>query len=270
VTSTGPILVAGPCVIESRSQCLELAEGLSEAAAKHEFRFTFKASFDKANRTSGASPRGPGLREGLEILASVREQTRVSTLTDIHTPDQAEAAARAADVIQIPALLSRQTDLLRAAAATGRLVNLKKGQFLAPWQVAPAVEKLSRAGAKEIWITERGTSFGHGDVVVDFRSLAELRATGCPVLIDASHGAQRPGLHIDRSGGDRAWTPILARAGAAAGFDGLYLEVHPDPSRALSDADTQWPLSRIGPLLDQFVSLWRCARALPPIPGEPI
>ncbi len=257
-----PLLVAGPCVIEDPEATLASAEVLARAAVQHGFSFVFKASFDKANRTAGASYRGPGMDEGLEVLRRVKEEQGLVVLTDIHSPDQAEPTAQVVDVLQIPAFLCRQTDLLAATAATGKPVNLKKGPFLAPNQVQPAVEKLRSAGGTKVWITERGSSFGHGDLVVDFRSLALLRETGCPLLIDASHAAQQPGARRNRSGGQRAWVPILARAAAGAGFHGLYLEVHPKPEEALSDNDTQWPLDRVGEILGAFASLWKVSRAL--------
>ena len=241
---------------------LDIAEALARAADRHRLNLVFKASFDKANRTSGRSPRGPGLHAGLEVLRAAREAIDRPVLTDVHEAAQAAVAAEVVDVLQIPAFLCRQTDLLAAAAATGRTVNLKKGQFLAPSQVAPAVQKLRDAGASEVWLTERGTSFGHGDLVVDFRSLPELAATGCPVLFDASHVCQRPGAAGDRTGGSRADAPVLARAAAAVGVDGLYLEVHPSPADALSDPDTQWPLDRLDELLTPFVALWELQREL--------
>ena len=235
---------------------LKVATELAKQCAARDLPFIFKASFDKANRTSGGSYRGPGLTQGLEWLRDVRTTAAVPVLTDVHTAAQCGEVAGGVDVLQIPAFLSRQTDLLVAAGATGLPVNLKKGQFLAPWQVAPAVEKIQ--GAQEVWITERGTSFGHGDLVVDFRSTPTLAAAG-RILFDASHSAQTPGGAGSRSGGDRAWIPILARAAAAAGYDGLYLEVHPDPAQAQSDRDTQWPLADVGLLLDSFLAL-RSAR----------
>jgi 2-dehydro-3-deoxyphosphooctonate aldolase (KDO 8-P synthase) len=257
-----PILVAGPCGLEDDDVALAVARGVADAAARFGFDVWFKASFDKANRTSDRGWRGPGLDRGLAQLAAVREAVGVRILTDIHEPGQAAPAAEVADVLQIPAFLCRQTDLLRAAGRTGRTVNLKKGPFLAPWAVGPAVEKLRRAGASEVWITERGTTFGHGDLVVDFRGLLALRATGCPAIFDATHSAQHPGGHGDRSGGDRSAVPVLARAAAGAGFDGLFVEVHPDPPSARSDADTQWPLADIDRLVGGFAALWAAARAL--------
>lgn len=257
-----PLLVAGPCVIESQAMALTVAERLAATAGRHHLDLVFKGSFDKANRTSGASYRGPGMQEGLRAMECVHAETGLRLLTDIHEPWQAAPAATVADVLQIPAFLCRQTDLLHAAGATGRTVNLKKGQFLAPAQAAPAVDKLRTAGAAAVWLTERGTSFGHGDLVVDFRVLPVLAATGCPVLFDASHAAQRPGALGDRSGGERASIPLLSRAAAAAGFDGLYLEVHPRPDEALSDSATQWPLDRVDDLVAPFCAIWECVRGL--------
>ena len=257
-----PILIAGPCGLEDEHVATTVARDVAPLAERLGFDWLFKASFDKANRSAGEAWRGPGLERGLELLAAVKEAVGVRILTDIHEPAQAEAAAQVADVLQIPAFLCRQTDLLVAAGATGRIVNWKKGQFVAPWAVDPAVEKLRRAGAADVWITERGTSFGHGDLVVDYRGLLPMRATGCPVIFDATHSTQRPGLHVDRSGGERAAVPVLARAAAGAGFDGLFLEVHPDPPRARSDADTQWPLAELPALLEAFATLWAAARRL--------
>jgi len=260
------MLFAGPCVIESRNQLFETAQVLRDVAEAAGFTFVFKASFDKANRSSISAWRGPGIEAGLELLGDLRASLDIRTLCDIHEPTQAALAADVVDVLQIPAFLCRQTDLLLAAAATGKPVNLKKGQFMAPWQVGPAVEKLRSKGSSEILLTERGTTFGHGDLIVDFRGLSELRNTDCPCLFDASHSAQQPGIHGDRSGGKRRWTPILARAAAAAGFDGLYLEVHPDPDSALSDRDTQWPLSAVAPLLEHFKAPFDSCRDLPRLP----
>ncbi len=255
-----PLLVAGPCALESEDLALRVAEAMAATAARHGLRFVFKASFDKANRTSRDGFRGPGVAEGLAILDRVRRELGVTLLTDVHEPGQASTAAEVADVLQVPALLCRQTDLLEAVGRTGRTANLKKGPFLTPWQAPAAAAKLREAGAPEVWITERGTTFGHGDLVVDFRGLVDLRAAGATLLFDASHAAQQPGAHGDRSGGRRAWIPVLAGAAAGAGFDGLYLEVHPDPDSALSDAETQWPLQDADRLIGRFVRLWEAAR----------
>ncbi len=249
--------------MESREQLVSTAQALKNSAEKAGFDFIFKASFDKANRSSVDSWRGPGMEEGLKLLAELRAELGLTVLCDIHEPNQAAIVAGCVDILQVPAFLCRQTDLLLSAAATGRPVNLKKGQFLAPWQVRGAVDKLHRGGATTVLLTERGTSFGHGDLVVDFRGLLELQATGCPTLFDASHSAQQPGAHGDRSGGHRHWSPLLARAAAAAGFDGLYLEVHPCPEEALSDRDTQWPLHDVDTLLEHFRTPWWACRDLP-------
>ena len=257
-----PLLIAGPCGLESEEVALAVARGLAPLADRLGFDWLFKASFDKANRSSGQAWRGPGLQRGLQQLAAVKDAVGARLLTDIHEPGQAAAVAEVVDVLQIPAFLCRQTDLLAAAGATGRPVNLKKGQFLAPWAVAPAVEKLRAAGAAEVWITERGTTFGHGDLVVDYRGLLPMRATGCPLIFDATHAAQRAGRHGERTSGDRAVVPVLARAAAGAGFDGLFVEVHPDPPSARSDADTQWPLAELSSLLEAFAAIWTVARRL--------
>ena len=261
-----PLLIAGPCAIENRSELFQTAEVLRDVAKQAGFDFIFKASFDKANRSSLSAWRGPGLVDGLSLLQELRSSLGIRTLCDIHEPSQAAVAAEAVDLLQIPAFLCRQTDLLLAAAATGRPINLKKGPFLAPGQVAPAVEKLRQGGAAEVFLTERGTTFGHGDLVVDFRGLAQLQDTGCPCIFDASHSAQQPGAHGERSGGNRRWIPILTRAAAAAGFDGLYLEVHPNPEDALSDRDTQWPLQAVAPLLEHFRRPFEVCRDLPSLP----
>ena len=255
-----PLVVAGPCVIESEAMTLQVAFALASAAERHRLNVVFKASFDKANRTSLSSYRGPGITSGLATLRRVREATGLPVLTDVHEPTQVEAVARVVDVLQVPAFLCRQTDLLVAAGQAGLPVNLKKGQFLAPGQVEPAVHKLRQAGAAEVWVTERGSCFGHGDLVVDLRALPELAATGCPVLFDATHATQRPGARGASSGGDRSCVPLLARAAAAAGADGLYLEVHPEPGQARCDPETQWPLDRLDELLSDFVAFWQLAR----------
>jgi 2-dehydro-3-deoxyphosphooctonate aldolase (KDO 8-P synthase) len=233
----GPLLViAGPCVIESKDLCLEVAGAMKDACAKLGLPYVFKASFDKANRTSVKSFRGPGLDKGLAILAEVKRSVGVPILTDIHEPSQAAAAAEVADVLQIPAFLCRQTDLLLAAAATGKAVNVKKAQFLAPWDMKPVIEKLESGGNRNITLTERGSSFGYNTLVVDMRSIPLMRALGYPVVIDATHAVQKPGGLGDVTGGDRAMVPTIAKAAVAAGADGLFLEVHPDPDRAKSDA----------------------------------
>ncbi|MHC4249906.1 MAG: 3-deoxy-8-phosphooctulonate synthase [Planctomycetota bacterium] len=254
------LLIAGPCVIESAESCLEQAKAVGEIAREAGWPLVFKASFDKANRTSVESYRGPGLDEGLRILADVRREAGVPVLTDIHTPAQAERVGGVVDVIQIPAFLCRQTDVLVAAGRTGKPVNVKKGQFLAPPLMAHAAAKVlagaaeadkSGAGARAVMLTERGTAFGHGDLVVDMRGLATMRATGWPVILDATHSVQRPGGRGASSGGDREMVEVLVRAAVAAGVDGLFIETHPDPAKALCDRDSQLPHAQLAGLLAQ-------------------
>ncbi len=253
VGAAAPLLViAGPCVIEDSDQCLQIAETAAAACAGLGLGYVFKASFDKANRTSLHSYRGPGLERGLEILAHVRRRTGVPVLTDIHEPLQAEPVAAVADIIQVPAFLCRQTDLLLAAGETGRPVNIKKGQFMAPEDMAAAVEKVRSTGNHRILLTERGTTFGYHNLVVDFRSLPAMRALGVPVVFDATHSVQIPGGRGNASGGRREFVPVLSRAAAAAGIDALFLEIHPNPEQALSDGPNSWPLDRLQPLLQSI------------------
>jgi len=231
-----PLLVlAGPCVVEDRDFMLRLAETIKGICERHGTGLVFKSSFDKANRSSGETARGPGLEDGLAVLAAVKERLAVPVVTDIHESGQAEPAAEVADVLQIPAFLSRQTDLLQAAARTGRAVNVKKGQFLSPPEMRNVVAKLEAAGADRILVTERGTTFGYNDLVVDFRGLPQLKALGYPVVFDATHSVQQPGGLGTASGGQREYVPHLARAAAAVGIDGLFVEVHEDPDSAPSD-----------------------------------
>ncbi len=254
----GPLLlIAGPCVIESAGSCLEQARAVASIAREAGFPFIFKASFDKANRTSVSSVRGPGLDEGLDVLARVRREVGVPVITDVHTPEQVGKVAPVVDVIQIPAFLCRQTDVLVEAGRTGKPVNIKKGQFLAPALMAHAAAKVL-AGADEVGVepggvllTERGTSFGHGDLVVDMRGLAVMRSTGWPVIFDATHSVQKPGGRGASSGGEREMVPVLLRAAVAAGIDGLFIETHPCPAEALSDADTQISYGALPELLAQ-------------------
>jgi len=254
-------LIAGPCVIESREHSHMMAAALRDLAEARGIPFIFKSSFDKANRTSGGAHRGPGMAEGLDILAEVRSRYGVPVLTDVHESDQCGAAAQAVDVLQIPAFLCRQTDLLQAAAATGRTVNLKKGQFLAPWDLKHGVEKLqSVQGHGPVWVTERGSSFGYGNLVVDFQSFPHLRKTGCPVIFDATHSVQKPGALGNATGGAREMIPTLARAGATA-VAGSFLEGHDCPGKATSDGPNAMHLDRFGDLLDQLLVLWRAGRA---------
>jgi 2-dehydro-3-deoxyphosphooctonate aldolase (KDO 8-P synthase) len=246
-----PALIAGPCVLESHELSLAVAAECSRACEALGLSYVFKASFDKANRTSVGSPRGPSLEPGLELLAAVRRDAGVPVLTDVHEPAQVEAVAEVVDVLQIPAFLCRQTDLLLAAAASGRAVNVKKGQFLAPWDMRYVVEKLEAGGAAgRILLTERGTSFGYNALVVDFRSLPQMRGLGHPVVFDATHSVQSPGGAGPSSGGQREYVPYLSRAAAAVGIDALFLEVHPDPDRAPSDGPNMVRLDSLRGLLE--------------------
>ncbi|HUG44161.1 MAG TPA: 3-deoxy-8-phosphooctulonate synthase [Acidobacteriota bacterium] len=245
-------LIAGPCVIESRSHCLDLAGRLGEIAARLEIPFIFKASYDKANRTSVRSFRGPGIDEGLEILETVRRQIGVPVLSDVHSPAEADQAGRVLDVIQVPAFLCRQTDLLLAAARTGRIVNVKKGQFLAPWDAENILEKIASAGNRQILLTERGTSFGYNNLVVDFKSLPVMREYGFPVVFDATHSVQLPGGAGIQSSGQAEFIEPLARAAVAVGVDGLFCEVHENPEAALSDGANALRLDRLEGMLNQL------------------
>ena len=253
-------LIAGPCVIEGRRACLDLARRLTDWAGEQKIPFIFKASYDKANRSSGASFRGPGLEAGLAVLAEVRELCRVPVLTDVHREEDAAAVARVVDVLQVPAFLCRQTDLILAMAATGRPVNVKKGQFLAPWDVGQIVAKIEESGNRRILLTERGTSFGYRNLVADMRSMPIMRQTGYPVIFDATHSVQLPGAGGTKSGGEREWAPYLARAAVAAGCDAVFVETHPRPERGLSDAANMMPLPvlrRLWPVLKQIDELVR-------------
>jgi len=245
-----PLLIAGPCVIESEEHVHFLARVLQQIAPG----FYFKASFDKANRSSVASYRGPGMREGLRILGSLKT-AGFRILTDIHEPAQAEAAAEVCDVLQIPAFLCRQTDLLVAAGRTGRIVNIKKGQFVAPQDMAHAAEKVASTGNTRIWLTERGTTFGYNNLVVDMRGLAIMKSLGWPVIFDATHSVQLPGAAGSSSGGQPQFIEPLARAAVAAGVDGVFVEVHEEPARALSDGANALPLERFGPLWSRLRQL---------------
>ena len=256
-------LIAGPCVIENRDLVMQVAEQVSGICQELGIHYVFKASFDKANRSSGKSYRGPGTDEGLKILQEVGASFGVPVLTDIHESHQAAAAAQAVDVLQNPAFLCRQTDLLEAAAqavvGTEKVVNVKKGQFLAPWDMGQVVNKMAESGldpaSGRLWLTERGSSFGYNTLVVDYRSLPQLQALGCPVIFDATHAVQQPGGQGTTSGGQREFVAPLARAAVAVGVDGLFLEVHPDPTVALSDGPNMVPLHRLKALLSQLVAL---------------
>lgn len=251
-------LIAGPCVLEDDALNLTVARALARVGAGLDLPVVFKASFDKANRARPDAPRGPGLEQGLAALRRVKEETGLPLLTDVHEPAQAAAAAEVVDALQVPAFLSRQTDLIEAAARTGLPVNLKKGQWMAPEEMGGAVAKARAAGALDVAVTERGTAFGYGDLVVDMRAFARLRTTcRCPVLFDGTHSVQRPGRADGASGGDRQHIDALVRAAVAAGCDGLFLEVHPRPEAAPSDAATMLPLDALGPLLEQALALRR-------------
>jgi len=260
VDSGSLAVIAGPCVIESLDLCREVARGAQDACRMLGLPFIFKASFDKANRTSRASYRGHGLEDGLATLAAIKEEFGVPVLTDIHEAWQAKPVAEVVDVLQIPAFLSRQTDLLVAAGETGRAVNIKKGQFLAPWDMQNAVDKVRGTGNDNILLCERGTSFGYNTLVVDMKSLPIMRALGCPVVFDGTHAVQQPGGQGTTSGGQREYIPSLVRAAVAVGIDALFLEVHPTPARALSDAATMLPLDALEPLLRVAVALDRVVK----------
>jgi len=257
------LLIAGPCVIESEEHCLDLAGRIREIAASVEVPFVFKASFDKANRSAGRSYRGPGLEQGLCILDRVRSRIGVPVLSDVHEVWQVAAAAEVLEVIQIPAFLCRQTDLLLAAAQTGRIVNVKKGQFLSPWDAANIVEKVTSVPGARLMLTERGNSFGYNNLVVDFKGLPVMRSFGWPVVFDATHSVQLPGGAGTASGGQAAFIPALARAAVAVGIDGLFIEVHDRPEQALSDGPNSLRLDRLGTLLSQLREIDRLVKALP-------
>jgi 2-dehydro-3-deoxyphosphooctonate aldolase (KDO 8-P synthase) len=249
-------LIAGPCVLEDDSLNVEIGRQLAWLSSTVGIPVVFKASFDKANRSRGDSPRGPGLDGGLEQLRHVKEETGLPILTDVHEVDQAADAAPVADILQIPAFLCRQTDLIRAAGATGKVVNIKKGQWMTPEDMLHAVEKAREAGAPSVAVTERGTFFGYGDLIVDMRSFQRIRAAcGVPVIFDGTHSLQRAGRLSGSSGGDREFIPALVRASVAAGCDGLFLEVHPDPASAPSDGTTMLPLDQLKPLLERVIAI---------------
>ena len=254
------LLIAGPCVIESLDLCRTVAREAQRIAAELGIGFVFKASFDKANRTSGASFRGQGMENGLEVLQAIKSEFGVPVLTDVHESWQCQPVAEVCDVLQIPAFLSRQTDLLLAAAQTGRAVNVKKGQFLAPWDMKNVVEKVEATGNKNLLLTERGVSFGYNTLVVDMTSLPQMRSFGYPVVFDGTHSVQRPGGADTSTAGMREYIPHLTRAAVAVGIDALFLEVHPDPANALSDAATMLPLADLHGLLTQVLAIDRIVR----------
>ncbi len=257
--SHGHFLIAGPCVIESEQLALDTAHRIAEIARAIGLPYIFKSSYDKANRSSIGSFRGPGLQEGLEVLRKVREEVGVPVLTDVHSVEEATQAGEVVDVLQIPAFLCRQTDLLLAAARTGRVVNVKKGQFLSPWEMGNVVTKLEESGNRRILLTERGSSFGYNNLVVDMRAFPILRGFGYPVVFDATHSVQLPGGAGTRSAGQREFVAPLAAAAAGAGCDGFFMEVHPDPDHALSDGPNMVPLHTLKPLLDRLVRICRIA-----------
>jgi 2-dehydro-3-deoxyphosphooctonate aldolase (KDO 8-P synthase) len=254
-------LIAGPCALESRAHALEMAAALKEIAARVGIGLVYKTSFDKANRTSATSARGIGLEAALPILAEIRDTLKIPVLTDVHDAEQCARVASAVDVLQIPAFLCRQTDLLIAAAKTGKVVNVKKGQFLAPWDMANVVEKITGAGNKNVLVTERGVSFGYNTLVSDLRALPILkRTTGAPVIFDATHSVQQPGGQGTSSGGEREFVPVLARAAVAVGVAGVFIETHQDPDRAPSDGPNMMPLKEMEPLLRTLVEFDRLAK----------
>jgi 2-dehydro-3-deoxyphosphooctonate aldolase (KDO 8-P synthase) len=254
------LFICGPCVIESHDFTLQVARQLADLAEKLKIQLVFKASFDKANRTSGKSFRGPGLIEGLKTLAAVKQQTGLPVTTDVHEVSHCGPVAEVVDLLQVPAFLARQTDLILAAAGTGKPVNIKKGQFMAPWDMKQVVAKCHEAGNKNVLLTERGSTFGYGQLVNDFRAIPWMQDLGVPVVYDATHSVQQPGALGDRTGGDRRMVPFLAKAAVAVGCDALFLETHPNPDQALSDGPNSIPLSELPALVQ---SCLRIRQALP-------
>jgi 2-dehydro-3-deoxyphosphooctonate aldolase (KDO 8-P synthase) len=254
-------LIAGPCVVESRELQVDVAGRLKELCGRLGIPFIFKSSFDKANRSSSKSFRGPGMEEGLRILAEVKRQVGVPVLTDVHDEDEVKPAAEVVDVLQTPAFLCRQTDFIRAVASAGRPVNIKKGQFLSPQEMQNVVDKAREASGRDnVLVCERGFAFGYGNLVSDMRSLAIMRGTGCPVVFDATHSVQLPGGQGTSSGGQREFIPVLARAAVASGVAGLFMETHPNPEKALSDGPNAWPLGLMQPLLETLAALDRLVK----------
>ena len=254
-------LIAGPCVIENEKLCLQVAASLKKTCASLGIFYVFKASFDKANRTSTKSFRGPGIENGLKILAKVRAEFELPILTDVHNEVRVAAAAEVADILQIPAFLCRQTDLIEAAVATGKIVNLKKGQFLSPKEMGQVAEKAKGAGAKKILLTERGTTFGYNNLVADMRSIPIMRSFGFPVIFDATHSVQLPGGGGDKSSGQREFAPVLARCALAAGANGIFLETHPQPDKALSDGPNMIPLGEMAGVLKSLLKVFKAVNA---------
>jgi 2-dehydro-3-deoxyphosphooctonate aldolase (KDO 8-P synthase) len=256
-------LIAGPCVIESEKMALSTAASLAATCQKLGVPYVFKASFDKANRTAHSAARGPGIAEGLRVLAKVKAEIGVPVLTDVHEDTPIDEVAAVVDVLQTPAFLVRQTDYLQRVARAKKPMNVKKGQFLAPWDMVHVVEKCRAVGNDEVMVCERGASFGYNTLVSDMRSLAWMRQTGCPVVFDATHSVQQPGGQGASSGGQRDMIPVLARAAVAAGIAGLFMEIHPEPEKAWSDGPNQWPLSRAAELLSLLVELDRVVKSVP-------
>lgn len=257
------VLIAGPCLMESRAHALECAHALAEIARDHDLGLIYKSSFDKANRTSLKGARGEGLDAALPIFAEIREQVGLPVITDVHEPDQCARVAQAVDVLQIPAFLCRQTDLLVAAAKTGKAINVKKGQFLAPWDMANVVDKIRSAGNDRVMVCERGASFGYNTLVSDMRALPILARTGCPVVFDATHSVQQPGGQGTSSGGQREFAPILARAAVSIGVAAVFIETHPDPDKAPSDGPNMIPMKQLPAVLEILLELDRFAKAHP-------
>jgi len=256
-------IIAGPCVMESRAHALECAHALAEIARDRDLGLIYKSSFDKANRTSLSGARGLGLDAALPVFAEVREQCGLPVITDVHEPEQCAAVAQVVDVLQIPAFLCRQTDLLVAAAKTGKAINVKKGQFLAPWDMANVVDKIRAAGNDRVMVCERGASFGYNTLVTDIRALPILARTGCPVVFDATHSVQQPGGQGTSSGGQREFAPVLARAAVAVGVAAVFIETHPDPDKAPSDGPNMIPMKQLPAVLDVLLELDRFAKAHP-------
>lgn len=256
-------LIAGPCVVESEELCLEVATRMRDLTSKLGIPYVFKASYDKANRTSAGAFRGLGIEEGLRILSKVRDTLGVPVLTDVHESTPIDEVASVVDVLQTPAFLVRQTDFIQRVARAGKPVNIKKGQFQAPWDMPAVVEKCRAVGNEQIMLCERGVSFGYNTLISDMRGLAVMRGTGCPVVFDATHSVQQPGGLGTASGGQSAMVPVLARAATAAGVAGLFMETHPDPKKALSDGPNMWPLGRMEELLSELVELDRVVKRHP-------
>lgn len=255
-------LIAGTCVIEGESSALSVAAALKDITTELGIPFIYKSSFDKANRSSHDSPRGPGLHEGLRILERVKTELGLPVLTDVHEDTPLDEVAAVVDVLQTPAFLCRQTNFIQSVARAGRPVNIKKGQFLAPWDMGNVVDKARASGNQQIMVCERGVSFGYNTLVSDMRGLAVMRSTGCPVVFDATHSVQQPGGLGSKSGGQREHVPVLARAAMAAGISGLFMETHPDPANALSDGPNSWPLDRMRPLLETLVEIDQAVKRL--------